>query len=429
VTDRAGARSAERYRLARRAVLLGGVEKVTVTLAALVRVPLLLWGLGVEQYGLYVAVLGVAATARLLDFGLHYGVLNAIAAARGRDDATAIRSILATALALYGAIALAALAVLVPLAARLPLDALLGVRPELLGMARLVVLIALVTLLAPMPLKVFSAALYGFQRQYVVATFNVVSTLGQLGLLAVVVIVAPRNLVWVAGAVLVSEALHWIVFAMYVSRRPELAVSRQAVSRRLAPALLSAGLAFFAINLANLMKFTLGSPIVSYALGPAAVPSFSVPLALFLAAQGLVDLVAASFWPAYGEAAARGEWSWVGRAFLLGTKAAIGLAGAFAVLGWLFGDQLIALWTAGAIAPSRTVLALFAVWLVAQAGVGAASVLLSGLERQRVVMWVVLAEGLLALVLAAALVTQHGVGGVVAAMALTASASSPQARA
>lgn len=404
--------------------MLGSAERAINTVASLLRVPLLLWGLGIQLYGLYVAILGIVATARLLDFGLHYGVLNRVAAARGRDDADAIRATVSTAFFLYGGIAVAALLGLTPLVAVLPLEALLGVPPDLVGVARLVVWIALFALVLPIPLKVFSAAIHGFQQQYLVSLFNSVSTLAQLGLLALVVLLAPGRLLWVAGAVLVSEALHWCLFAVWVRRRrPELAVRRGDASRRLAPSLLSAGMAFFVINVANLMKFSLASPIVSHALGPAAVPGFSVPWALFMAGQGVIDLVATSFWAAYGEASARQEWSWVGRAFILGTKAAVGVATLLAVLGWLYGDTLVELWTGGRIVPSRALLGLLGTWLVAQAGVAVAAVLLSGLDRYRVVMWNGLVEGALTLVLALWLIERWGVTGVAGAMAATSGAA------
>ncbi len=415
------ARSRERFRLARLAVLVGAAEKGAQSFLALVRVPLLLWGLTLEQYGLYMAILGFVATAQLLDFGLHFSVLNAVAAARGRDDSASITRIVATAFVLYAGVVVVALGALPLLVPYLPLGRLLGLAPDQVPLARIVVAICLCRLLLPMPLKVFSAGLQGFQQQYAVSAYQSISSVLQLCVLAVVVVLFRERLVVVAAAGLANEVLHWTVFGYYAVRRsPALSLHISAFSRALAPALLSVGVVFGITNLANLMKLAFGSVVVSHGLGPAAVPGFSVPLALYLAALGVCALIARSFWPAYGEASTRGEWSWVARAFGLGTKAALGIAGALAVLGWTFGDALIDLWTGGRIQPSETLLGLFAVWLLAQMCINVSGTLLSGLNMQRVVMWTSLGEGAAALGGGLLLVGRYGVEGVTGAMAVSA---------
>ena len=121
--------------------------------------PLLIWGLDLEAYGLYMAILGVVATANLFDFGLHYGVLNAVSAARGRDDDAAVERIVATAFLIYSAIVAAVLLLVVPLLFLIPMDRLLGVTPEQAPLASQVALLAFAGLLVPMPFKVFSGAL------------------------------------------------------------------------------------------------------------------------------------------------------------------------------------------------------------------------------------------------------------------------------
>jgi O-antigen/teichoic acid export membrane protein len=415
----ADARSARRFRLARLAVAAAGIERAVVTAVSLVRVPLLIWGLDLDHYGLYMATLGIVATGGLLDVGLHFGVLNAVAEARGREDDASIRRIVATAFLIYVAIVLVAGCVLAPVLWALPMDRLLGTVPEQAALARQVALIGFAGLLLPMPLKVFSAGLQGFQMQHAVSLYRAASSLAQLGLLAAVVVAFRGRLLAVVGAGLASELLHWLVFAWYaVRRQPELALDLRAASRTLAPHLAMVGLAFFVTSVANLLKFALGSTIVSNELGPGAVPGFSVPMALFMAAFGLATMVGRSFWPAYAEAAARGEWPWVRRAFALGTRTAIGAAGAFAVPGWLFGGLLIDRWIPKEIAVSEALLALLGVWLVLQAAVSSAGTLLSGLQRVRMVMWIALAEGLGVLGGSLWLVQRIGVAGIGAAMAL-----------
>lgn len=411
-------RSAQRFALARLAVAFGGLDKAVRTIVSLLRVPLLVWALTLEQYGLYVAVLGVVATANLLDLGLTYAVLNAVAEARGRDDRGSISQIVSTAFMIYSAIVLTAFVLIAPLLLTLPLDRILSAPSEQSVLVRQIALLGFATLVLPLPLKVFSAGLQGFQKQYAVSLFRTVSSVAELALLASVAVAFRGNLMAVVLTVFASELLRWSIFAGYAMRRqPELALRLRAASRTLAPGLAAAGLVFFVTGLANLLKLFLGSSIVSHGLGPAAVPTYSVPLALFVAAFGLALISAQSFWPAYGEAAARGEWEWVQRAYVLGTKTAVGVAGAFAVPGWLFGAELIDLWLPKTIAVSQPLLLCLAVWLVSQTCVHSAATLLSGLRRIKLVMLVALVEGVGVFGCSLWLVERFGVAGVGAAMA------------
>ncbi len=388
------------------------------------RVPLLIWGLELYQYGLYMAILGVVATANLLDFGLHFGVLNAVAAARGREDHASIRKIVATAFVIYLGISVIVLCLLVPTIGVIPMGWLLSVPPEQELLARNVALLGFSAVILPMPFKVFVAGLHGFQKQYLVSSFRSILHVVSFAILAVVVVMFPKNLMVVVSVHLGTEVIQWLVFSFIaVRQQPELALRLKSASRALAPSLTAVGLGFFVINIANLFKFTLGSTIVSHGLGPAAVPSLSVALALFISALALSAMASESLWPAYGEAAARGEWPWIQRAFGLGAKAALGLSGAFAVLGGLLGDLLIDVWTPGDLVVPRPVLFYFAIWLMCQTTFSAASSLLLGLNRVPVVMGFALAEGITVFALSVTLVETMGVEGVALAMMLGAVAS------
>ena len=417
-------RSARRFQLARLAVAFGGLERGIGSAASLLRIPLLIWGLELYQYGLYMAILGVVAAANLLDFGLHFGVLNAVSNARGRDDFASIKKIVATAFVIYSGIAVIALCLLVAAVDAMPMGWLLSVPPEQEVLARNVALLGFAGVILPMPFKVFAGGLHGFQKQYVVAAFRSVLHLVGFIVLAVAVVMFPKNLILVVAVNTVIDVLSWAILSFVAVRlQPELALRLEAVSRALAPSLTATGLGFFVINISNMFKFTLGNTVVSHGLGPAAVPSLSVAMALFMTAHSLAGMAADSLWPAYGEASARGEWLWVQRAFGLGAKAALGVAGAFATLGGLLGDLLIDLWTPADIEVSRTLLLYFAIWLLSQTCFSIATSLLSGLNRVPIVMGFAVVEGVSVLVLSIWLVDIMGVEGVALAMMISGVAS------
>ena len=419
-TDSTPTRSAERFRLARLAVVLGGVDRVLGSVASAVRVPLLLWGLNTREYGMYVAILGLVATANLFDFGLHFGVTNAVSKARGMDDEASIRRTVSTAFLIYTAVSLGVLLLLVPLVWISPLSWLLHIDPTEAGVARLAVLIGFGGILLGMPLKVSLAGLAGYQEQYIVSAFRSLSSVLQLAALAVAVAWFHAQLV---GVALVGAAADLALLAgctVWVSyHRPLLAPRPKEASRTAAGALFAVGTVFFVTSIANMLKSSLGATIVSHSLGPDAVPAFSVPLALFTIAFGLSALVGASLWPAFGEAAARSDWSWVGKAFRSGFKAALLVAGFFGTLGALYGDRVIEVWAPRAGLPSRLLLALLALWLLGQTVITTAASLLAGIGRVQVCMWLSLAEGILVFAASVLLVSPFGSEGVAGAMALS----------
>jgi len=388
-------RSTQRFELARLSVVFGSLERGIGTALALLRVPLLIWALSLYQYGLYMAILGVVATAHLLDFGLHYGVVNAVAEARGRDDLSAVGRIIATAFVIYSLIASAVALLILPAFALLPMGWLLNVPPDQETLARNVALLGYAGVVLPLPLKVFSAGMQGFQKQYVISAFRSAWHILIFGVLAAAVALFPENLIIVVAVGTAGELLYWLAVALVaVRRQPELTLRFKKASRSLAPSLTAVGLAFFVTNIANLFKFTLGNTVVSHGLGPGAVPSLAVPLALYMAAHGIASMGNESLWPAYGEAATRGEWEWVQRAFCLGAKVALGLSGAFAVLGGLLGGALIEVWTPKEISVSEPMLLLLSAWLLSQMCFNVAASLLAALKRVSVMMYFSLFEGI-----------------------------------
>ena len=108
-------RAQERHRRAILSAAAAAAAKVVSIGTAFVSVPLTLHYLGVERYGMWMTMSSLIATFAFADLGIGNGVLNAVAAAHGRDDRAAIRGFVssgffalsAVALLLIGAFALA----------------------------------------------------------------------------------------------------------------------------------------------------------------------------------------------------------------------------------------------------------------------------------------------------------------------------------
>lgn len=400
--------------------MAGALERSVGIAGSFIRVSLLIWALGQRQYGIYVATLGVVSSAGLLDFGLQYGVVNAVAHARGGDDSRALREIMASAWLLYAGIAAGALVLLVGAINAVPVDGLFQTSGADTSLVRHVLLAGFAGLLLGFPLRVVRAALTGLQEQHVVSSFRAFAPLANLGAVVAAALLAPGHLLPVVVASTAVDLALSAGFNQWIARRrPELRIEYRCATWTRAKDLFGASLTFLVTNLANLFKVSLGATLIAHLLGPDTAPSFSVPLALFVAAMSFSDLFAASLWPGIREASVRGDWDWVDAANALGTKISLSVAGFFAVLGLAFGRDVVNLWSHGVVLPGHPLLAWMALWLMGQVCIMAAATLLNGLGRQRVVMGVVLLEGGLGFGLGYFLVPRFGPAALAATMAGT----------
>jgi O-antigen/teichoic acid export membrane protein len=388
--------SAERFRRARLAMLMGLVERVSFAGAGIVRLALLVWGLTQAEYGLYVATLQFVATANLLDFGLHYGTAVSVAEAKGKDDHAAAREIVSTAAVIYSLISSAALITIIPTVILLPMSWLFHVDAELAGLARLLVVIGVIDVVLCMPFKVVEGGLVGQQRRYTVSTYRSLTTLINVLTILVVLLFPTRKLLHLAIATTALDLLSSASFLVWTLVRwpSEVAISLGAVRWSRARSLTASGATFFFSNLGNVLRRSIGALVLIHARGPQAVPTFSVSFQLFVIGLSFTDVVGESFWPAYGEAAARQDWAWVKSAYQTGARMSICAGGLLASLGVLFGADLIHVWTPKVALPSQTLLLTLAAWLMLQTLLNSAASILIGVKRNDIVMWTVLAEGL-----------------------------------
>lgn len=413
-TDR-GRLGGERFRLAGLAVAAGAIERGVSTFNGVVRVALLTWGLSASDYGLYVSALGVIATAGLVDLGIHYGLVNAIADARGRDDEAGLDGMIATAFLVYTAISAVSLITFVPLVYLAPIRSLLHLAPGQVGIAREIVAIGFGSLLLAMPLRVFQATFTGLQQQYVASLYRTIASILQLAAVTLCLLVWRGRLLPVVIASVCVDLASSLLFAVWARRR-NIAVRFRMAQRKYAKTLLSSGVVFLVSNVANMLKR--GSPtlIVAHVLGTAGVPPFSVPLAMFTIGMSACELLSGSLWPAYGEAAARDDWPWISRAFRIGSDVALHTAALIAVLGAVAGDEVMKIWTPRVALPSRALFMVLALWMISQAAQYTVNTLLCGLNRNRPLMFILTAEGALTCIFGVWFGRHWGAVGVAASM-------------
>jgi O-antigen/teichoic acid export membrane protein len=368
-TSSAEGRSAERLR---RAALTGAASiggRVLTTLTLLISVPLTLNYLGEERYGMWVTLSSIIAMLALADFGVGYGMMNRVAAAHGRSDHEGARAAIAG-----GFYILLAIAGVFALALGLGAPTVGWHRLYQVGSAAAVREAAPATVafalcfLVGLPLSVIARVREAYQEGFVNALFNAGGAL--LALLSLVLAVRARAslpvlVLAVAGVPLVTAAANgiWLFGRQRPWLRPRWASLRAGASS----SVVGLGSLFFLLQAEAAITFGSDPFIAAQVLGPAAVTHYSVPARLFNFPFLLLTLVLAPLWPAYAEAVARGDRSWVrrtlGRSLLLAFGAAL-VAAVVLVLG---ARPILRLWLGHDMAPSRSLIL----------GLGCATVLLA----------------------------------------------------
>jgi O-antigen/teichoic acid export membrane protein len=328
----------------------------------LVIVPLSIGMLGVEQYGLWLAVGSLVAWGGLSELGLAPGLVNVVARARGQGNREAMRRAISTALATYSLMALAMAALSVALSRWSELPHFLGARgTDGAENARLLVLICGWLFAASMLTRVVTTTTAALQEGYLGAYWQVGGSLASLALLLGL---AGRGggLLSYALVVSVPPLCADLTLAIYLFgwRHRNLRPGWEWCDRASLASLWGVAGPLTLVQFASIAGLYSANLLIGNRLGTGAIPSYAVPYSLFAAVNSTIWLLIWPFLPAFVEAASAGDWAWVRnrmtRMLGLGLGFSI-VAGTALVLG---GGLFVRIWTSGKVQPGpQLLIALF----------------------------------------------------------------------
>ena len=348
-----------------------------------ITVPLTLHYLGPERYGMWATLSSVIALAGFADLGLGNGLLNALAAAHGRDDRETAARQSSTAVVVLAGIA-AALGVAFALVyGRVDWAGVFNVASPAAVAESGPATAALVTcLLVGLPLGIVARIRQGYQEGYKTSLYDAAASVLGLGLV-LWAIQSRASLVWLvvamAGAPVAASLVHALV--LFGRDRPWLRVRLGGYDRGTAGTLLRYGLMFFALQGAAALMYALDNLIVTQIRGPEAVAQYSVAFKLFSVSLLLADVALVPLWPAYGEAIARGDHSWVRQTLRRSMAVTAAAALVLATLLVVFGNAVIALWVGPEMIASGSLLLGLAAWTVVAAVGTSAAMYLNAANR------------------------------------------------
>jgi O-antigen/teichoic acid export membrane protein len=383
--------------------------------AALISVPLTLHYLGAERYGMWMTMSSFIAMFAFADLGIGNGVLNAVAAAHGRDDRGAITGFVSS-----GFFALSAVACLLIIVFGLaypfvPWFKLFNVETaQARAEAGPALSVLLVCFALAIPIGIVQRVQMGLQRGFMASLWQCASSLlGLAGLLAAIHYRAglPWLVFALAGSPLLAALGNSILFFYWLE--PDIAPSARTISRAAASHVVQTGMLFFVLQIAVAVTFASDNVVIAQVLGAESVTDYAVPERMFGFISAILGMALMPLWPAYGEAISRGDHSWVRRILRRSFLISIGLAAAASTCLVLAGPRLMALWVGHAIEPLFLLMLGFGVWKVIEAGGNAIAMFLNGAHVVRVQVVVATITAIVVIVLKVVLVTFIGIPGAI----------------
>jgi len=309
-------RSKERARRIALAALASGAARLLSIGTALFTIPLTLNYLGAERYGLWMTISSFVALVTFADLGIGNGLLSVLSECDGKGDRESARKYVASALALLAGISALLIAAFVVVYPLVPWPRLFNVtNPQAAVECGPAIGVAVICSLLAIPLGMgqkiqnayqdgFGASLWAFGG----------SALALAGVLIAIYYNAGLVILALAfsGAPLAVHALNSII--VFRRKYPWLIPRTRDLAGEFGSRVARIGAVFLVLHICFTVAMASDNVVAAHVLGHEDVARYSVVHRLFSIILTFAAIAAQPFWPAYSEAAARGDVEWTRRA-------------------------------------------------------------------------------------------------------------------
>jgi O-antigen/teichoic acid export membrane protein len=377
----------ERYRKAMLTSLMNLAAQFVQLTTGLISVPLALNYVGVEQFGIWMALSTALAFITFTDFGIGIGVQDRMTRFVGSNSYDSARKSLFTSfgfvMLLFG-ILMIANQFLVP---QLDLTSALSLKTqeaidEIVPTTQMVVFVLGLGLLSGIVQRAFNALQEGFW----VALIQVVARFASLILLFIVVDhkMGLPALVFVVGG-LTSVGLIFFGIPVLLSRHrwlmPARLSSDEMIDRECLKGVLKVGILGLGASIAIYMVNNSIPVLISGKYGAEYIADYAVLLKLLSVPTLLLTYMLLPLWPAITEAKAKNDSQWIRSVYKKCSRITLVVTIGFSLFFLIFGRQIIFLWTDNkAVVPSYSLLIASVCFMVLGFWNTLTSVMLNGLS-------------------------------------------------
>ncbi len=376
-------RGRERYRKAGLSASVTLIQKALTITISFVSVPLTVHYLGPERYGVWLTISSLIIWMALSDFGLAGNALiNVLAEATGRDDRQSALEY--TASAVWSLIAIGALlAVLAGATFRyIPWNHVFRVSTVDAHELALACALTIAFFILGLPLSVQASVYNAHQDGFFTSAWGIAVNLTSLAALVAVTRFhggLPQLVCALSGtrvAVLFVNA-YFIFFRRYPWLLPVPSAFRGHCARRL----FKLGGKYMVTQIGSLGLYQSQPMIITQMLGPAQVVVFVIAQKIITLPMDLVYMATAPFIPAFGEAKARGDWTWIRAAYRKATLGSVAVSIPLLLILGAAAKPLIRLWAGPSVVPDTTLILWLSAYNLSGVMLMATGQLMIGVER------------------------------------------------
>jgi len=394
---------------------VGVYAKVVGVVVSFAMVPMAVGYLGVEGYGLWIAVASLVAMLSFVDGGAGNALVNMVSHATGANSTKSLPAIVSSGFFVLLAIAVLGAIIFYILHNYIPWAWVFGLSDKMnTNELEVLVLIVGLAFFFGMPVSVVGSVQRGFQQGNIEAFWNAKGRLLSFLFVYIAIQMDLGLLGFAVGFVAgpIAASLMNGVYYFYIKRR-DIAPTFSQVHAEEVKGVLSTGGLFFVLQITSAIQMQGDNIIIANMLGPSAVSQYAICMQLFMAVPMFMGLLWAPLWPAYREALASGDVDWIKRVFFKSLKLAflVGIPSALVLV--FFGKDIIRLWVGDDVVPSMLLLVGCGLWLIFVLVGNVLAVFLNALQIIKIQIRVAIFTGFLNVVFSIFLINRIGVEGAI----------------
>ncbi len=405
---------AERHRRIAISAVSGGISQVVNYSVMIIMVPLLLKYLGKEQYGLWLAISSMASFAVFSDFGLGNGLINVLGKAHGLADKKMAKEAVSSAYIAMFFISILILIIGTPIVATVDWNDFFKITDPLTAtLTKKAIMIYFMFFVINIALSLTIKIRMAYQETYVNNIFLAITKLLMLAG-CIVGTYTERGLLYFITILAGTQCLTSTINALFLflKSKPWLLPSIRNIDKNISITLLKTGLFFYIVGISSVLATQIDGLVIGKFLGAESVPSYSIPLKLFMIVNTLLTFMLMPIWPAYREALMKKQLQWVKKTFFRSIFLMISLNIIPLLILIVFAPEIIILWTGTSLDIPLSLLIAMSLSVILGAIIAPAAMLLNGANISlgtRAVLIVL--NGVINLALSIYLVNRIGISG------------------
>jgi O-antigen/teichoic acid export membrane protein len=365
----------------RRNVISGYLNTGSVAVIALVTTPILVHGLGLEAYGVWVIVGSLALYREILQFGFAKATPKYVAEYSALQDEGRVRTSIATTFWILAVPGAAALLLGLGLVAAFPI--LFDLEPSVREAAQVLVAIMVIDLAVSIPCDAFAGTLIGLQR-FDLLNWTLIAVAVAQAVAWMIVLAFGGGLV-LLGVVTVAARLVGHLWRFLLARRllPHLSISPRRADRNLVKPAAGLSIWYGIADVSDLLLTRIDTIVVGLVLGVEAAAVYAVGQKLTLVIGQLMVPISSLFFPHASELAAQGDAVRLRETLVTATRVVLGIAAPLSITMAILAGPILQTWVGSGFGDAVPVVILLAAAYATGALSAPGLVMLQGVGRAR----------------------------------------------